>query len=157
VRHLRYYLWLLLAFGAGIACTLLWPEPALAVLTVAVPVSIAGAIVAAVYLGRVFRQQPEPRSRFFRLFLETVALLVTSGAWVGYLTVARLTERAVAAGTLSWALPAPPPTYSSPISALVVIAVFASLVRFALEVYQARRRASATPEELDREGRPEEL
>lgn len=155
MKRRTFYLWLLAGFVAGLASIVLWPEPTLAVLTVAVPVSIAAALVAGLYLLRVYRWQPVPRSRFFRLFLETVALLLGVGLWVGYLTVARLMERGVAEGALSWALPAPPPTYSSPTSALVVIAIFVSIVRFALEVYRARRRASSSPEELDREGVPE--
>lgn len=151
MKRRTFYLWLLLGFLAGLLSIALYPEPTLAVLTVAVPVSIAAAIVAGVYLLLVYRKQPVPRSRFFRLFLETVGLLLGVGAWVGYLTVARLTERAHDAGNLSWALPAPAAPYSSPTSALVVLAVFASIVRFALEVYRARRRSTSSPEELDRE------
>lgn len=157
MKRRTFYAWLLLGFVAGLVSIVLWPEPTLRVLTLGVPVSIAAAIVSGVYLFRVYRKQPVPRSRFFRLFLETIALLLGVGAWVGYLTVARLTERAVAEGNLDWSLPAPAPAYSSPTSALVVIAVFASIVRFALEVYRARRRATSSPDELDREGVPEEL
>lgn len=146
-----FYLVVLVAFVAGLVAVLVIPELALVVLVVGVPSAIVSAVVSTAYLAHVFRRQQVPRSRFFRMLLETFVGLMIVGAWVGYLTVARVTERAVAAGVIDWYLPAPPPTVSSPISALVIIAVFSVPTRFAWEVWR-RRRAAALDNTLDVDG-----
>lgn len=138
----RFYVLVGALLALGLVAVTVAPEPTLIVLSFLVPVSIAAAVGATLYLRRVFLAQPIPRSRFFRMVLELFGGLVAIGAWVGYLTVARLTERAHLAGGLAWSLPAPGPAHSAPISALIVIAVFASPVRFAWEVYRVRKRAT---------------
>lgn len=147
----RFYAGLLLTVVLGLVAVAAAPEPTMIVLSIAVPISIAAAVVATLYLRRVFLAQPIPRSRFFRMVLELFSGLLAVGAWVGYLTVARLTERAHVAGTIGWSLPAPGPAHSAPISALIVIAVFASPVRFALEVWRVRRRSARAPEPTRRD------
>lgn len=146
----RFFATLVATFLFGLVAVAVAPDLALVVLSIAVPISIAAATVSTLYLVRVFRRQPKPRSRFFRMLVETFGALIVVGAWVGYLAVARVTERAVAAGALDWSLPAPPPATTGPISALVVIVTFAAPVRYALEVYRVRRRATS-PEALERE------
>lgn len=146
----QFYLLVLAASLAGLALILVQPETALVFLLAAVPLSIGSAFVSTLYLRYVFLRQPMPRSRFFRMLVELFGGLLVVGAWVGYLTVARISERAHLAGNIDWNLPAPPTAISSPLSALVVIAVFASPARFAWEVYRLRRTAG-TSVDLDRE------
>lgn len=136
-----FYLGLVVAAITGLVAILLFPEPTTIILTACVPIAIAGAVVATTYTVRVYRSQPIPRSRFFGIVLELFYALVLLGVWVGYLTVARLLERA----GLGWSIPAPPPTYSSPISAVVVLLVFTFPVRFALEIFRVRRRGAPPP------------
>jgi MFS family permease len=156
VSRRSYYTWLVASFTFGLIAIALAPEPTLALLVAGVPAAIVAATVSTIYLRHVFHQQPLPRSRFFRMLLESFYSLLFVGAWVGYLTVGRLTERAHDAGQLSWNVPVPPPAFSAPLSALVVIVVFTPPVRFALVVYRARARASSSADELDREGEPEQ-
>lgn len=149
----RFYLAVALAALAGLGLILVLPDVALVVLAALVPVSIAGAVVSTIYLRRVYVRQPIPRSRFFRMLVEMFGGLLVIGGWVGYLTVARITERAHLAGDIDWNLPAPPTGVSSPLSAVIVIAVFSAPARFAWEIFRLRRRAEGElpPAELDRE------
>lgn len=143
----RAYIAAALAFVVGLASVMAAPEPTLVVLASLVPIMIAAATISTVYLARVFQLQPIPRSRFFGMLIESFLALVGLGVWVGYLTVARLSERA----DFGWILPAPPPAISSPISALLVVIVFGAPVRFALEVYRIRRTGH-DGQRLDRQG-----
>lgn len=151
MKRRTFYLGLLLLFGAGLAAILVAPELALTVLTVAVPTMIVAAFVSVAYLRRIYGRQPVPRSRFFGMLLETFYALLVLGIWVGYLTVARVTERAQDGGTIDWSVPAPGTMTSAPVSALLVVVVFAGPVRFAAEVYRERRRARSTTRSLDRD------
>lgn len=145
----NFYLSIILVFAVGLLAVAVQPELTLAVLTVGIPLSILAALVSTLYLARIYRLQPVPRSRFFGMLLETFYALLFVGGWVGYLSVARLTQRLFEAGELGWFISAPPPAVTSPISALVVIVTFAAPVRFALEIFRTRRRVPpATPEEL---------
>lgn len=145
----RFYIVLLVAFVLGIIGIVVFPAEALTLIIVAVPLAILAAAGSVVYLRRVYGQQPKPRSRFFATTLETFYGLLVLGGWVGYLTVARVTERAQAAGLVEWTLPAPAPNISAPVSGLLILVVFAGPTRFALNVWRARRR-SVTITELDR-------
>lgn len=126
----------------GIGGIVAFPEPTLLLLTIAAPISVIGAGVATAYLVRVFRAQPAPRSRFFRMLVETFAGLIVVGAWVAYLAIARTAERLASQGVDVWVPPAPPPAVSAPVSALLVVAVFLVPVRFAVTVWSLRRRSS---------------
>ena len=119
----------------GLVAIAVAPAQALAVLTILVPFVILAATASTIYLALVFNQQRRPRSVFFRMVVESFVTLCLVGAWIGYLSVARLLERSGIG-----ILPAPSPTHSAPISALIVIVVFWRPIRFALEVYRRRRR-----------------
>lgn len=142
MKRRTFYLGLLLLFSAGVVAILVAPEIAIRVLAIAIPAVIVAALVSVLYLRRVYRRQRVPRSRFFGMMLEGFYALLVLGGWVGYLAVARVTERAAAAGDLDWTIPAPGPLTSAPLTGLLVIVVFAGPVRFAVEVYRDRRRAS---------------
>ncbi|TMC00963.1 MAG: hypothetical protein E6J41_33790 [Chloroflexi bacterium] len=126
-----FSVWLIVALVVGLSALLFDPDTTLTILGIGIPVAIASAIVSTIYLYRVFQKQPLPRSRFFAMVLELFYALILLGAWVGYLTVARLTNAAV---------PLPPLTTTTPISALLVIIVFMSPARFAIEVWRVRRQ-----------------
>lgn len=151
MRRRDFYLLLVSIFVVGLYGVIIAPAETLSVLVALIPVVLVGGAIAVAYLARVYRAQPVPRSRFFAMLIETFAALVFLGAWVGYLSAARLLERS----DLGFRIPAPPPSASSPISALIVLIVFAAPVRFALEVYLIRRksrapRTAADALELDR-------
>lgn len=135
-----------LAFVVGLGLILAFPEPSLTLLLYGVPIAIGAAAVSLLYLVHVFRRQTEPRSRFFKMVLEAFGTLLILGAWVGYLTIVRLAERS---GTLAPGVWAPPPSVSSPVSALLVIVLFLSLVRFAASVALIRWRGVVTDEDSD--------
>lgn len=138
----RFYGVTLVMLVVGLALIVLFPSESLVILSIAIPVMIGGTAIATAYLAKVFHQQPIPRSRFFRMLVEMFFALLVIGIWVGYLSTARVIEKAVANGEhVLFVLPAPPPSVSAPISALVVVVVFAWPIRFGLEVY-ARRRLS---------------
>lgn len=145
----RFYLVALAAFALGLVAIVAYPDTALAVLIVLVPLAVLGAVVAVLYMWWVYRRQPTPRSRFFRMALETFGGLLLVGGWVAYLSVARVVERAHAAGDTMLIIPAPPPPISSPISALLVVVVFAGVMRFGAEVYLVRRRPGRAPADDD--------
>jgi hypothetical protein len=136
-------------FLIGLVAAFIAPQPTSVILFAAIPVSIILAAISTAYLTWVFRRQPSPRSRFLRMLVETFYALLAVGVWVGYLTLARLSERAASAGLIDWTLPAPAPTVAAPISALVVIVVFAAPVRFAWEVYRLRGASDADETRAD--------
>jgi hypothetical protein len=154
---IRFYLTAGLMLVVGLTLISLFPSESLALLGVGVPAAIIGGMVATFYLSRVFRRQPIPRSRFFRMLIETFFGLILIGVWIGYLSAARVLEKAAADGNpVPFLLPAPPPTISSPISALIIVIVFVGgPIRFALEVWRRRRLAtvagSTDEADLDRE------
>ena len=127
---------------AGLVVIMYATETAVAILTAAIPVAIVAAIGSTWYLWRVFRAQPIPRSRFFGMVLELFVALIVLGVWVSYLSVARALDRD---GTLDIHLPAPSTALSQPLTALLVILVFATPVRFAIEVFRVRRRVPPPP------------
>lgn len=138
MRRRDFYLLLVAVFTLGVYGVVVAPEATLVVLVAFLPVVLVAGAIAVGYLARVYRAQPVPRSRFFGMLIETFTALVCLGLWVGYLSAARLLERS----DIGLRIPAPAPAVSSPISALIVLVVFAAPVRFALEVYLIRRRSS---------------
>jgi len=134
----------LTALVVGLILIILLPAESLIALSVGVPVAIVLAGVSTFYLAAVYRWQPIPRSRFFRMLIESFVWLFIVGLWVGYLSLGRVLERAAASGAEVVTFPVPPPNISAPISALVVIIAFISPIRFALEVWRRRRRTSRT-------------
>lgn len=123
----------------GLLAIVFAPEPMLVGLSIAVPIALVAGIVSTSYLARVLVRQPVPRSRFFRMLVESFAGLMAVGVWVGYLSFARVLERARLDGAELPEIPVPPTTVTSPITALLVVLVFTIPVRFALEVYRLRR------------------
>lgn len=144
MRRRGFYVSLVGVFLIGVLAIIYAPEATLNVLIGLVIASVIGAVVSTLYLRHVYLDQPKPRSRFFGITLESFYNKIFIGGWVAYLTTARLTERLHAAQAIDWTLPAPPPAVSAPISALVVIVIFASPIRFAIEVWVRRRRSGRT-------------
>jgi hypothetical protein len=140
----RFYAGVALLLVIGMVAIVSFPAEALIILSLGIPFSIVGAMIATFYLSRIFRRQPVPRSRFFRMLIESFFALLLIGVWVGYLSLARVLERAAASGADVPTIPAPPPNISSPISALIVIIVFVGPIRFAVEVYRRRKLSSQT-------------
>lgn len=138
MRRRDFYLLLIGIFVVGLAGVLVGPDQTYAVLVALIPLVLLAGVVSVAYLARVYRAQPVPRSRFFGMLIETFVALVFLGAWVGYLSVARILERTPDIGLR---IPAPPTAVTSPLSALIVLVVFAAPVRFALEVYLIRRKS----------------
>lgn len=148
-----FYLRLLLGILLGLGGIVLLPDLTVLILSVSAPTAVVASAFATTYLVRVFQRQPRPRSRFFRMLVETFVGLIVVGAWVTYLSVTRALARLAADGHDVWVLPAPPPEVSAPISALIVTAVFLVPVRFAVSVYRLRRQAESSEISLDREQR----
>jgi hypothetical protein len=157
----RFYGLALLVIILGLWAIVVFPEASLYALSISIPFAVIGGGIATGYLARVFRRQPIPRSRFFRMLIESFFALLLIGVWVGYLSLARILERAHAAGVDVIVIPSPPPAVSSPISALIVIIVFLAPIRFAAEVYRRRRVHGETTEEaadrIDRDPEQEDL
>lgn len=110
----QFYGGVFAVFVIGLTLIVNFPDVALTILTPAVPLAIIGATLATIYLYRVYRRQPEPRSRFWLMLLETFCALIAVGGWVGYLSFARILERLRLEGQDVFSLPAPPPSVSSP-------------------------------------------
>ena len=140
----RFYGLVLLFLAIGLEVIIAFPAEALTALVLAIPIAIIAAGISTAYLASIFKRQPIPRSRFFRMLVESFFALFLIGVWVGYLSLARVLERAAASGADVPTIPAPPPNISSPISALIVVIVFAIPIRFAFEVYRRRSLSSKT-------------
>ena len=149
-----FYIRLALGVLLGILGIVLLPDVTLLILTISAPAAVVASAFATAYLVRVFQRQPRPRSRFFRMLVETFVGLLLVGAWVTYLSVARALARLAEDGHDVWVPPSPPVSVSAPVSALIVTAVFLVPVRFAVTVYRARREVSSDELSLDREAEP---
>lgn len=141
----------LLALAVGVALINLLPDLALTIEVVVLPLLVLAAGISARYLGRVYRRQGAPRSRFFGMLVNMAWRIVAMGTWVGYLVVARIGDR-----TGWYFIPAPPPNVSSPISGLVIMVFITPPIIYALAVYRVRRASTivgpaAAADDLDRE------
>ena len=148
-----FYIRLAVGLVLGLAGIVLVPDVTLLILSISAPAAVVASVFATAYLVRVYNRQPRPRSRFFRMLVETFVGLIAVGAWVTYLSVARALARLAEQGVVVWVPPAPPPSVSAPISALIVTAVFLVPVRFAVTVWRARREVASDDLSLDREQR----
>ena len=145
-----------LALVAGVIAILLLPVTSLdAAIVIALPPLVACALLAELYLARIYHAQPVPRSRFFRMLVAAQSGKLALGLWVGYLVVARAGDR-----TGWFSIPSPSTDVSGPISGLLVGVVVAIPISYALEIWRVRRAASRPPttaaeDEIDLDREPE--
>jgi hypothetical protein len=139
-----------------VAILVLPPEVADAALVVVLPPLVIGAIIAELYIVRIYERQPVPRSRFFRMLVAAQSGKLALGVWIGYLVVVRAGDR-----TGWFSLPSPSTSVSGPISGLLVGVVVAIPISYAIEIWRVRRAAARTPTtaaedetHLDREPEP---
>ncbi len=128
----------LLALLVGIILILVAPDAALTLEVIALPVVVVIALLAAFYLRRVYFFQPEPRSRFFGMVVDSSFRKVVFGAWIAYLVIGRIGDR-----TGWYFLPTPPPNVSSPISGLAVLVFVSPPIVYAFNVWMVRRGSGA--------------
>jgi uncharacterized membrane protein YqjE len=130
-----------LALLAGVVAILVLPATSLdAAIVFGLPPLVVLAILAEIYLAKIYRDQPIPRSRFFRMLVAAQSGKIALGLWVGYLVVARAGDR-----TGWFSIPSPSMDVSGPISGLLVGVVVAIPISYALEIWRVRRAASRTP------------
>ncbi len=130
-----------LALMAGVIAILVLPATSLdAAIVFGLPPLVMLAIVAELYLARIYRDQPVPRSRFFRMLVAAQSGKLALGLWIGYLVVARAGDR-----TGWFSIPSPSTDVSGPISGLLVGVVVAIPISYALEIWRVRRAASRAP------------
>lgn len=146
-----------LALVAGLIAILVLPATSLDVaIVVGLPPLVILAILAEVYIVRIYEAQPVPRSRFFRMLVAAQSGKLALGIWIGYLVVARAGDR-----TGWFSIPSPSTEVSGPISGLLLAVVVAIPISYALEIWRVRRTASQAPTTaredegiLDREPEP---
>ncbi len=145
-----------LALMAGVIAILVLPATSLdAAIVFGLPPLVACAMLAELYLAKIYRDQPIPRSRFFRMLVAAQSGKLALGLWVGYLVVARAGDR-----TGWFSIPSPSMDVSGPISGLLVGVVVAIPISYAFEIWRVRRAASRTPttaaeDEIDLDREPE--
>jgi uncharacterized membrane protein YqjE len=145
-----------LALMAGLIAVLVLPATSLdAAIVIGLPPLVVCAVLAELYLARIYRDQPIPRSRFFRMLVAAQSGKLALGLWVGYLVVARAGDR-----TGWFSIPSPSTDVSGPISGLLVGVVVAIPISYAFEIWRVRRAASRTPttaaeDEIDLDREPE--
>lgn len=145
-----------LALMAGVIAILVLPATSLdAAIVFGLPPLVVCALLAELYLAKIYRDQPIPRSRFFRMLVAAQSGKLALGLWVGYLVVARAGDR-----TGWFSIPSPSMDVSGPISGLLVGVVVAIPISYALEIWRVRRAASHTPttaaeDEIDLDREPE--
>lgn len=144
-----------LALVLGLVLVVLWPEAALLLELVALPLAVAGAVVGALYLRRLYVRQRRPRSVFFGMLVEMKSATAALGLWVGYLALGRISGLLHDAGILAGEIPVPEPRVSTPISGLVITVLVLPGAIYALRIYLFRRRATfeelpTTETDLDR-------
>ena len=130
-----------LALMAGVIAILVLPATSLdAAIVFGLPPLVVCALLAELYLAKIYRDQPIPRSRFFRMLVAAQSGKLALGLWVGYLVVARAGDR-----TGWFSIPSPSMDVSGPISGLLVGVVVAIPISYALEIWRVRRAASHAP------------
>lgn len=145
-----------LALTAGIIAILILPATTLdAAIVICLPPLVILAVIAELYIVRIYERQPAPRSRFFRMLVAAQSGKLALGIWIGYLVVARAGDR-----TGWFDIPSPSTEVSGPISALLLGVVVAIPIAYALEIWRVRRAASRTPttaaeDEIDLDREPE--
>jgi hypothetical protein len=127
--------------GAVGALVLVIGEPIEGLLAALVPVMVVAAIVATLYLRRIYIRLPEPRPIFFRMLLEGAATKIAAGAIIGYIAVAFIVRDL----ELPIELPTPPPGRSTSIIAYVVVVLMTPPVYYALRVAALRIAAGRSP------------
>ena len=124
------------------------PELALSAIVLSLPVIAVLSGVSVIYLRRIYRKQPRPRSRFFGMLVGVSARTWIGGVWIGYLTVGRVLDRMHENGYPVATVPVPPPNISSPISGLVVAYLMIPPIIYALNVWSVRRKAPGRTAEI---------
>lgn len=128
-------------FGVLLASILYAPSIAAAAIFVLVPVAAVASGIGIIYLRHVYKRQRRPRSRFFGMLIEVDVRTWLATAWVGYLIIGRLSERAAAELNLPAAfhVPVPTPEVSAPITGLAFLVAVSPPIFHAVEVWRVRR------------------
>lgn len=141
-----------LVLGAGLAAIAAAPRVAIWVIVAGIPIILVAAGFSIVYLARLYRIQPVPRSRFFGMLLGILLRGELAGCWLGYVVLARVSH---ATGGIE--LPVPSAEVTTAISGLVILVFLASPVAYAWTIFRIRRDSLETTrrgvaEEIDRNG-----
>lgn len=122
------------ALLAALATVVLFPEQAVIVELIAVPIVVVAAVVSVAYLIQVY--VANPIGVIWKHIVGNQITTLPLVLWVGYLTVVRI------ASTLHAFIPAPSPVTSAPITGLLLILAITPSIRYAIAVYQLRRSAT---------------